>query len=113
MPATVLVKVYGDLSPVPYSIVAELQAHFPMSEIMEPEEMLIHQQDFLRLAFEGIYFDMDDILPIIHTYLTPQSAGKIDYLDLDAWRMTRYVIKGTTISISSVGLNNVMDYAGL
>ncbi len=113
MAAPILVKVYGHVSPVSQCIVAELSPFFPHSDVLEPEEMLIHHKDLLRITFEGIYFDVDELLPTLRRHLTEQSQGKIDYLDLEEWRMTRYLIEGTTIKVSSAGLNNVMDYAGL
>ncbi len=117
MASPVLVKVYGHLSPVSkadaHAFITELLPFFSHSDIMDAEEMLIHTGDTLQLAFEGIYFDVEDILPIIQKNLISHSYGKIDYLDLEAWQMTRYFICGIKIDIKRMGLNNVMDYAGL
>ncbi len=109
----VLVKVYGDINSVSPAIVQDLRPFFLGSDIMELSEMLIYNAGSLQIAFEGIYFDIEDVLNIVQKHISQQSTGKIDYLDLEAWKMTRHRIDGVSINSSSVGLNNVLDYAGL
>ncbi len=113
MAQQILIKVYGDVTAVPSAILHELQPFFASCEVMELSEMLVYNADSLQMAFEGVYFDIESVLLIIQKHITPQSTGRIDYIDLEAWNMTRYRIEGKQISSNSVGLNNVLDYAGL
>ncbi len=111
MTQEILIKVYGHVWPVQHSITEDLRPCFPPSEHMEQAEMLEFEKDMLRLAYEGIYFDIDCLLPHLEQHLTPQSQGKVDYIDLEAWVLTRYRIEGTNIIKSSAPLNAVLDYA--
>ncbi len=111
MAQEILIKVYGHIWPISQDIVEALRAHFPSSDHMEDEEMLVYEKDMLRLAFEGIYIDMEEILPIVQRFLQSQSQGKIDYIDLEAWTLTRHTIKEGLMVASSASLNAVMDYA--
>ncbi len=111
MAQEVLIKVYGHVWPISQDIVQALRPHFPSSDHMDDEEMLVYEKDMLRMAFEGIYIDMEEILPIVQSFLQNQSQGKIDYIDLEAWTLTRHSIKQGLMVTNSASLNAVMDYA--
>lgn len=69
--------------------------------------------DLLRISFEGIYFPLDDVAPVIQELAEKKAAGKMDVLDMENWRMTRYQAKGDgRLEIRSAPLNSVMDYSG-
>ena len=75
-------------------------------------EMLELDKDLLRISYEGVYFPLDEVLAILDQHLTPQSQGKLDYLDLEAWTLTRHRMVGTQWEISRAPLNAVLDYSG-
>ncbi len=112
MAQEIILKVYGHVWPVAPEILQALRPHFPASEHMEQEDMLHYENDMLRLAYEGIYLDMEEILPVIQSFLQPQSQGKIDYIDLDLWTLTRHSIQQGLMTVSTASLNSVMDYSG-
>ncbi len=112
MAQDILIKVYGHIWPVSEDIVEALRPHFPASEHMDAEEMLEYDKDMLRLAYEGIYLDMEEILPIIQRFLQAESQGKIDYIDVEAWTLTRHSIQQGLMTVSSTSINSVMDYSG-
>ncbi len=112
MAQEILIKLYGHIWPVSAEIVQDLLPVFPTSDHLEITEMLDFEKDMLRLCFEGIYFDMDALLPLVQAHLTAHSQGKIDYIDLEAWTLTRHIIAGKEIQIRTMPLNNVMDYSG-
>ena len=66
----------------------------------------------LRISFEGLYFPEEDVVATLEQHLKPSQVGKLDILDLDAWRMRRYVIGQGTITSRANSLNNVLDYSG-
>ncbi len=109
---TVLIKVYGHVWPVAPASLEALRPYFPPSEHMEAEEMLSYENDMLRMAFEGIYMDMEEVLHIVRSFLEKDSQGKIDYIDLEAWTLTRHRIENGLMTVSTASLNAVMDHSG-
>ena len=53
-----------------------------------------------------------ELADAIAPHLTPDCQGRIDHIDMDAWRLTRYLITGTQMKKSSAGLNHVLAYSG-
>ena len=45
-------------------------------------------------------------------FLKPESAGKIDLIDMEQWTLTRTTFAGTAMTTKTVGLNHVLDYSG-
>lgn len=68
--------------------------------------------DLFRIDFEGVFFPLDDVLAAIRPFLTPESAGKIDLIDMEQWTLTRAVFAGARVTTKTVGLNHVLDYSG-
>ncbi len=108
----VLIKVYGHVWPIAPESVDALKPHFPVTEHDDLEEILCYEKDMLRISFEGMYLDMEEILPLIQSFLQPTSQGKIDYIDLDAWTLTRHTITQGFMTVNTASLNVVMDYSG-
>lgn len=111
----VLVKVYGNLYPATaflYGIVHEVCR---AGCIQDNNDIPVVEQcgDLLRISYEGPFFSLDDLLESLAPHLKAGMQGKIDYIDLEAWTLTRHSIEGATLRVSSAPLNNVMDYAGL
>ena len=110
----ILVKVYGHVWPAPPVLLTDLRRlldSLPPGD-MPVEEALELDGDLLRISYEGIYFPLDDALHILTPHLGPQSQGKIDYLDLEAWTLTRCRVCGQGLERSSAPLNAVLDYSG-
>ena len=112
MSYNVLIKVYGHVWPISKDVKKKLSPYFIANEHMSAEEMLEYENDMLRISFEGIYLDIEEVLTILKCYLQATSQGKVDYIDLEAWTLTRSSIKNGLISTSSASLNAVMDYSG-
>ena len=108
----VLIKVYGHVWPIEKNVLEALRGYFSDSGHMAMEDMLVYENDMLRISFEGIYFDIEEVMSTLKKYLQATSQGKVDYIDLEAWTLTRYSIDNGIICISSASLNAVMDYAG-
>ncbi len=112
MSQDILIKVYGHVWPVKNNLAPILEPCFIFGQNLSKSEMLVFENDMLRLSFEGIYFDIDELISLLKPSLTEQCQGKVDYIDLEAWSLTRYIIQGTKIITSMVSLNAVMDYSG-
>lgn len=110
MSQPVLIKTYGNIYPASKELLRELAAR--MQDAIPAGNVTVANGDMLLLSFEGIYFPLEEVLAGIERHITGQSAGKLDYLDLEAWRLTRFRIENGKISSSSAPLNNVLDYSG-
>ena len=112
MSQPVLLKVYGNLFPL-----TEREAD-PLRELareaLPASQMPVAylKGDMLLLSFEGIYFPQDDFINAVKKVLHPGMNGKLDYLDLENWRMTRFTLTDGQLESHSVSLNNVLDYSG-
>lgn len=110
MSQPILVKVYGNLSPYEPELAEKLKT--VLKGCYPPEEALRIDGDLLLISFEGIYFPLDEVITLISADLYPSMTGKVDYLDIENWRLVRYVINKGIITRSEAPLNNVMDYSG-
>ncbi len=112
----ILVKIYGNLWPIAAQQADTLQEQltpcFPESPHMEFEEMLVIEGDLLRISYEGIYFPIDEVLLTLTPFLHDGSQGKVDYIDIEAWTLTRHTIQGKSLCSTTVPLNSVLDFSG-
>ncbi|MDL2290994.1 hypothetical protein LJC09_02700 [Desulfovibrio sp. OttesenSCG-928-F20] len=106
----VLVKVYASFCPAKETAQKALAG--ACATALGNEDWLIFDGDMLRISFEGLYFPLDEALQALKTELEPQSAGRLDYLDLEAWTLTRCLFEGGGFSISTRSLNHVLAYSG-
>ncbi len=100
----VLVKVYGSITPADQALLRAAQS--------VAEESVSLSGDMLLVSHEGIYFMMEDFLAAIKPCLRTGCEGRIDYIDVDEWTLTRYWIRDGIITHSTAGLNHVMDHSG-
>ena len=115
MTARPALKVYGHIWPAQAELESELDCALATAiqdDISDDVPLLCRDGDMLRISFEGAWFPEDAVLDAFKRHLTPGQQGKMDVLDMDAWRMTRHVFKDGAIRSSSAPLNNVLDYSG-
>lgn len=106
MSQPVLLKVYASLWPCGQELCAELAR---ISEQAIPAaECVGMDADLLTIAFEGIYYPVDEVLAAIRAGLQPEQQGRLDALDLEAFRLARYHIGNGAITESSARLNDVL-----
>ncbi|MBR4741344.1 MAG: hypothetical protein IK079_00380, partial [Desulfovibrio sp.] len=74
--------------------------------------LLERESDMLRISFEGSYFPLDEVLAVFKAHLLPNHKGKLDVLDLDGWRITRFQFLSGHLSEKNNSLNSVLDYNG-
>ncbi len=106
----ILIKVYGHIWPTSSDLLNALMPLVPNWE--HSEQVFEIDGDLLRISYEGMYFPLDDVVPVLQSFLKKDSQGKLDYIDLEAWTITRHAITGQNIIISHRSLNDVMDYSG-
>lgn len=113
MPRLSLVKVYGNISPVDTDFFEALKRACSTAIADEQSIPVVAMQvDMALFSFEGVYFPLDDVLRVLHSFLLPVHDGKIDYLDLEAWRLDRYLVQKGSISFRTGSLNQVLEFSG-
>lgn len=113
MPQSPLCKAYGHVYPCGEALYGALEQ--AVSGVMGQEgdePVLVREGDMARISFEGIYFPVEDVVHALREHLTPAMQGKLDYLDLEDWRLTRYRLEDGEVRPSSAPLNNVLAFSG-
>lgn len=115
MSQPVLIKVYATFTPVSPSLVAEAEAAASGALGVEGDlgPFVYGEGDSLRVSFEGIYFPVDDLVPVLEKAAAEGARGKLDVLDMENWLMTRHEARNGRLAIHTVPLNHVLDYSGL
>lgn len=104
----ILIKVYGSISNASPKLYAAA-----LAMIEEQDENAVELDGtFFTISFEGIYFMMDEFIEAIKPHLTKECSGRIDYIDVDEWNLTRFWIEGGLITQNTAGLNHIMDHSG-
>lgn len=108
----IIVKVYGAFHPVSRDCYDALNAA-GADAIGHEDAWLFYEDGMLRFSFEGLYFPLEDVLEALRLTLPKEAEGKLDYLDLEAWTLTRHQLTlGAVFNVSTRSLNNILDYAG-
>ncbi|MBQ7456924.1 MAG: hypothetical protein IJS54_04915 [Desulfovibrio sp.] len=111
----IVVKVYGNISPADQSlrlVLAEALQTAIADPISQDIETLVLIGDLLTISFEGVYFPEDEVVAVLQAHCTPKQTGKLDVLDIDAWRIRRYQIQDGHLHLRQASLNQVLDYSG-
>lgn len=106
-----IVKVYGYLTPCEPDWLPGLKKALRfLGE--EADGALCFSGGLLNISYEGVYFPLEEFLEVLAPLLTAQSRGKLDYIDMEAWRLTRYNFENGFITSSARDLNDVLAYSG-
>ena len=68
--------------------------------------------NMLRISWEGLYFPLEEVLCALSATLAQNAEGKLDYLDLEAWTLTRCIPGADGFHTTTRSLNHVLDYSG-
>ena len=112
MSQPVLLKVYGNLFPAQEADREALALACADRVPAGDGEAVMLEGDLVRISFEGLYFPVDEVLEAFATRLKPAQQGKLDVLDLEAWRLTRHLFAEGRITSRTAPLNNVLDFSG-
>lgn len=78
----------------------------------ESEGILSLAGNLLNIAYEGCYFPVEEFLAALKPELEAASQGKLDYIDMEKWTLTRYTFNGGLVTFSTRGLNDVLAHSG-
>ena len=108
-----LCKAYGHVDPCGDALYGALTQAVASAMGQEEEEpVLVREGDMARISVEGIYFPVEEVVQALREHLTPAMQGKLDYLDLENWRLDRYRLEAGEVRPSSAPLNNVLAFSG-
>lgn len=65
--------------------------------------------DLLRISFEGDYFPGEDVAEALRPFLSQDSRGKLDVMDLDAWTLQRFFFDYGSLSTRMASLNQALE----
>ena len=105
-------KAYGNLHPANERILRALEAVFDTWGLAVDLELAGSDGALLRLSFEGVFFPEDDVVNAIRPFLTPQSTGKLDIINVEDWTLTRYMFDAGQLHRGQRDLNQVLEYSG-
>ena len=108
----VLIKVYGNFSPAgaaEYSGLATIAREAVPMPLHGPVKL---EKDLLSIAFEGISFPLSACLAWLRDNLSPKATGRLDYIDLESWRLDRYEFANGSFERRSAPLNHLLEHAG-
>lgn len=110
MQSTIL-KIYGYLQPCAEDDLAALESALRLLGEAAPEVLRL-DGDLLNISYEGVFFPIEDFLEALLPLLDTGIHGKIDYIDMEEWTLTRYSFENGFITSSKRGLNDVLDFSG-
>lgn len=73
-----------------------------------PFETWSFQDGVFRFEHEGFVF-LEDFLDELVPHLGPEAELKADYVDREAWTITRFRLEGGKLVSREVGLNDVLE----
>ena len=106
-----LVKVFAAFSPVGEGCFEALQ-QTAGAALGCDEPWLFREGDMVCIAFQGLWFPLEETLAALREHLAPETAGKLDYLDLETWTLTRCVWRHGAFDRVIRDLNHVLAYSG-
>lgn len=104
-------KVYAAFSPADADVLSAVEK-VGREAIGHESPWLFLEGNMLRISWEGVYFPLEDVLRALADTLAHDAEGKLDYLDLEDWTLTRYLPEGNAFRASTRGLNQVLEYSG-
>ncbi|MBO4300495.1 MAG: hypothetical protein J5861_02720 [Desulfovibrio sp.] len=108
-----LLKIYGHLYPADAALFAALEEACATALPDGDDVPLLERDgDLVRLSFEGSYFPLEEVLAVVKAHLKPEHCGKIDVLDMEAWRLVRHTFADGHTQCRSGSLNQVLEYSG-
>lgn len=110
MSQPVLLKVYGNLWPAPTGLYMELAKI--ASQALPDGADICQKNDLLTISFEGVYFPLEETLSALGCVLRGNEKGKLDAIDIESWKMTRYLVADGQIIRHDAPLNDVLAWSG-
>ncbi len=110
----ILVKVYGNLFPVPRECYSLCEAVLQAWNLEDIEDILFYEKDMVRFSFEGDFFPCDEIVEVLKSFDNSQTEGKLDCIDVEEWTLTRHFFKkDEEYRVNTASLNHALEKQSL
>lgn len=106
----IIVKAYGGLSPASGEALRVVQSVLRTWYIPEAAEL---SGDLLRISYEGDIFPHEEVIEAIKPFLCPESEGRLDILDFEAWTLRRYFFSCGHLRCHTATLNKALEACSL
>ncbi len=105
----VVVKVYGNLSPVNEECYKEA---VQITEAWNLYDVVELNKDLLLFSYEGEYFPCDEIVEVLKSYHNTETQGKLDCINLEEWTLSRHFFnKNEPYRTNTASLDHAIDKA--
>ena len=111
----ILQKTYAALTPAGPELVERLRLVVAAAQRAgfcpgaEPEDIIALQGDTLLISYEGMAFPLEDVVVALEGSVL---TGKLDFLDLEAWTLTRHIWKDGHMMRRTGDLNAALESKG-
>lgn len=114
MSQPILLKVYASISGARQGLADELKEAVQDAVHADgsPAETVAEDGPLVLVAFEGLWFPVEEAAACIKRHLARGTTGKMDVLDLENWTITRFTFQGGFMQERSGSLNNALDFNG-
>ena len=102
----VLVKAYGSFYPASEDVLAAVDAVLSSWFIEDAAEL---KKDMLVIGFEGDAFPDEEVISCLKPFMTSETRGKLDVMDLEAWTLRRWIFTGREMMVKMATLNKALD----
>ena len=80
--------------------------------VMGDASAVFREGDMVRISYEGLYYPVDDALDVLERLLPATAQGRLDFIDMEGWTITRHVYAGGKRTGNIRNLNDVLDHSG-
>ena len=102
----VIVKAYGSFYPASEDALDAVNAVLSSWFIEDAAE---RKKDMLVIGFEGDSFPDEEIIDCLKPFMSGETHGKLDVMDLEAWTLRRWIFSGREAKANTVTLNKALD----
>jgi len=96
-------RLYGEISGIGDNLFLRLEGHLP-------PEAASFAGGVMEIEYEGRAVDLEDFLAEAAELMPPGSAGHLDHIDNELWRVNRYTLRPGGFDLESYGVDDVLDH---
>ena len=106
------IKVYAAFFPASASALAAVKKAGEPALGHDDADWLFLEGEILRISWEGVYFPLEEVLAAFSNALLKNAEGRLDYLDMEEWSLTRHLKSAEGFQSSTRDLNQILEYSG-
>ncbi|MBF0480071.1 MAG: hypothetical protein HQK81_00415 [Desulfovibrionaceae bacterium] len=96
-------RLYGQISGIDRDVFSRLEDQLPSGAAS-------FANGAMEIEYEGRAADLEDFLAGAAALMPPGSAGHLDHIDNELWRVNRYTLRPGGFDLESYGVDDVLDH---